>query len=158
MHERKALMASLSDGFVACPVAGKVLDEFFEVLTWAQLGLHRKRLRRMEPATNTSMEAISAPLEATVPLLPEADAARIRAFFVAPEHARRGIGRLILATCAQAAQDGGFSRLELMATLPGVPFYQAMGFEPVGPVTNVLPMARRSDFLQMTRPLESGRA
>jgi uncharacterized protein (TIGR00730 family) len=42
MHERKALMVSLSDGFVALPGGFGTLDEFFEVLTWAQLGLHRK--------------------------------------------------------------------------------------------------------------------
>ena len=42
MHERKALMAELSDGFVALPGGYGTLDEFCEVLTWAQLGLHRK--------------------------------------------------------------------------------------------------------------------
>jgi hypothetical protein len=42
MHERKALMADLSDGFVALPGGWGTLDEFFEILTWAQLGLHRK--------------------------------------------------------------------------------------------------------------------
>jgi uncharacterized protein (TIGR00730 family) len=42
MHERKALMADLSDGFVALPGGWGTLEEFFEVLTWAQLGLHNK--------------------------------------------------------------------------------------------------------------------
>jgi uncharacterized protein (TIGR00730 family) len=42
MHERKALMADLSEGFVAMPGGWGTLDEFFEILTWAQLGLHRK--------------------------------------------------------------------------------------------------------------------
>lgn len=42
MHERKALMADLSDGFIAMPGGFGTLDEFFEVLTWAQLGLHGK--------------------------------------------------------------------------------------------------------------------
>jgi uncharacterized protein (TIGR00730 family) len=42
MHERKALMASLSDAFVALPGGWGTLEEFFEVLTWAQLGLHAK--------------------------------------------------------------------------------------------------------------------
>jgi uncharacterized protein (TIGR00730 family) len=40
MHERKALMASLADGFVALPGGLGTFDELFEVLTWAQLGLH----------------------------------------------------------------------------------------------------------------------
>ncbi len=42
MHERKALMVELSDAFVALPGGVGTLDELFEVLTWAQLGLHRK--------------------------------------------------------------------------------------------------------------------
>jgi uncharacterized protein (TIGR00730 family) len=42
MHERKALMADLSDAFIALPGGWGTLDEFFEILTWAQLGLHRK--------------------------------------------------------------------------------------------------------------------
>jgi uncharacterized protein (TIGR00730 family) len=42
MHQRKALMADLSDGFIALPGGWGTLDELFEILTWAQLGLHRK--------------------------------------------------------------------------------------------------------------------
>jgi uncharacterized protein (TIGR00730 family) len=42
MHERKAAMADLADGFIALPGGWGTLEEFFEVLTWAQLGLHRK--------------------------------------------------------------------------------------------------------------------
>jgi len=42
MHERKALMAELSDGFIAMPGGIGTLDEFFEIWTWAQLGVHRK--------------------------------------------------------------------------------------------------------------------
>ena len=42
MHERKALMAGLADGFVALPGGLGTIEEIFEVLTWAQLGMHRK--------------------------------------------------------------------------------------------------------------------
>lgn len=42
MHERKALMADLSDGFIALPGGLGTLEEFFEVVTWAQLGIHPK--------------------------------------------------------------------------------------------------------------------
>jgi uncharacterized protein (TIGR00730 family) len=42
MHERKALMADLADGFLALPGGYGTLDEFCEIITWAQLGLHRK--------------------------------------------------------------------------------------------------------------------
>jgi hypothetical protein len=42
MHERKALMAELSDGFIAMPGGLGTLEELFEMLTWSQLGFHRK--------------------------------------------------------------------------------------------------------------------
>ena len=42
MHERKALMADLADAFIAMPGGWGTLEELFEVITWAQLGLHRK--------------------------------------------------------------------------------------------------------------------
>jgi len=42
MHERKALMTDLSDGFIALPGGLGTIEEFFEVLTWAQLGIHSK--------------------------------------------------------------------------------------------------------------------
>lgn len=42
MHQRKALMAELSDGFIAMPGGSGTLDEFFEIFTWAQLGYHHK--------------------------------------------------------------------------------------------------------------------
>ena len=42
MHERKALMADLSDGFIALPGGLGTIEEFFEVITWAQLGIHPK--------------------------------------------------------------------------------------------------------------------
>lgn len=42
MHERKALMSDLADGFIALPGGWGTLDELFEILTWGQLGLHRK--------------------------------------------------------------------------------------------------------------------
>jgi len=42
MHERKAVMAELSDGFIALPGGIGTLEEFFEVLSWAQLGIHDK--------------------------------------------------------------------------------------------------------------------
>lgn len=59
---------------------------------------------------------------------PAVDAARIRAFFVDPDHARKGIGRSILATCEAAAIQAGFKRAEMGATLPGVPLYAALGY------------------------------
>jgi GNAT superfamily N-acetyltransferase len=59
---------------------------------------------------------------------PQCDAARIRAFFVHPDWARRGIGGMILEACESAAVAAGFRRLEMGATLTGVPFYRAKGY------------------------------
>jgi GNAT superfamily N-acetyltransferase len=63
------------------------------------------------------------------PLLnPDCDPARIRAFFVHPKWARRGIERCILAACESAIQAAGFHFVELVATLIGEPFYAALGY------------------------------
>lgn len=59
---------------------------------------------------------------------PSRDAAKIRAFFVAPHAARRGVGAALLNACESAAAAAGFTRTELMATLPGEPFYAAHGY------------------------------
>jgi GNAT superfamily N-acetyltransferase len=59
---------------------------------------------------------------------PATDAAKIRAFFVHPAWARRGIGGMILKACEEAAVAAGFRRLEMGATLTGVPFYRANGY------------------------------
>lgn len=59
---------------------------------------------------------------------PATDAAKIRAFFVHPAWARRGIGGMILEACEAAACQAGFRRLEMGATLTGVPFYRAKGY------------------------------
>lgn len=59
---------------------------------------------------------------------PTKDAAKIRAFFVDPAWVRRGIGTLILDTCETAAISDGFRRLEMGATLTGVPFYRVRGY------------------------------
>jgi GNAT superfamily N-acetyltransferase len=62
---------------------------------------------------------------------PKRDAAKIRAFFVHPRWARRGIGTLILAACERAAIAAGFTRLEMGATVSGVPFYRAKGYHEI---------------------------
>jgi GNAT superfamily N-acetyltransferase len=63
------------------------------------------------------------------PLLePGAEPARIRAFFVDPAVARQGVGRRLFDECRSAASAAGFRALTLVATLPGEPLYQALGF------------------------------
>jgi GNAT superfamily N-acetyltransferase len=59
---------------------------------------------------------------------PQTDAAKIRAFFVHPDWARRGIGSLLLSVCEQAAMAAGFTRFEMGATLTGVPLYRAKNY------------------------------
>lgn len=59
---------------------------------------------------------------------PQRDAAKIRAFFIDPAHARKGLGQALLEHCESQARAHGFSRCELMATLPGVRMYAARGY------------------------------
>jgi GNAT superfamily N-acetyltransferase len=59
---------------------------------------------------------------------PAIDSARVRAFFVHPDWARRGIARAILMECESAIRVAGFHSIELAATLPGLPFYAAVGY------------------------------
>lgn len=65
---------------------------------------------------------------------PARDAARIRAFFVAPAFARQGIAHALLQSCEAAAKAAGFDHTTLMATLPGEPFYAAQGYSSGSPV------------------------
>jgi GNAT superfamily N-acetyltransferase len=62
---------------------------------------------------------------------PARDAARIRAMYTHPDFARRGVGRLILVLCEQAAAAEGFTRVELAGTLSGEPLYTQAGYTPI---------------------------
>jgi GNAT superfamily N-acetyltransferase len=63
---------------------------------------------------------------------PVSEPAKIRAFFIHPDHARKGIARAILTRCEEEARAHGFKALELMATLPGIEFYKSCGFSEQG--------------------------
>jgi GNAT superfamily N-acetyltransferase len=64
---------------------------------------------------------------------PATEAARVRAMYTHPNFTRRGVGRLILTLCEAAAAQEGFTRVELAATLSGVPLYEAAGYMPIEP-------------------------
>ncbi len=86
------------------------------------------------------------------PLLdPKHDAARIRAFFVHPEYARKGVGRHIINVCENAAQGNGFKSFELGATLPGVPLYAAMGYAAIERIDAHLPDGELLGIIKMRK-------
>jgi GNAT superfamily N-acetyltransferase len=82
---------------------------------------------------------------------PGTGAARIRAMFVDPLYARRGLGRQILEAAEADAASAGFRTFELMATLPGVPLYRACGYEEIERTVIELPDGARLECLRMQR-------
>ncbi len=80
---------------------------------------------------HTLFGADAAKTEPDKLLDPSCDAARIRAFFVHPDYARRGVGNELITRCEQAASQLGFKRMELVATLSGERLYASVGYEPL---------------------------
>jgi GNAT superfamily N-acetyltransferase len=66
---------------------------------------------------------------------PAVDAARVRAMYTHPDHTRKGVGRLVLDACEAAARAAGFSRVEMAATMGGVPLYRSCGYHDIEPFT-----------------------
>jgi GNAT superfamily N-acetyltransferase len=83
---------------------------------------------------------------------PLVDAAKIRAFFVHPDFPRRGLGTRLLERCEYDAVAHGFSRLELMATLPGVRLYAARGYQGASTIDWPLERGLNIRFLPMSKP------
>jgi Acetyltransferases len=84
---------------------------------------------------------------------PATEPARLRAFFVHPTYARRGLARKLYGVCERAAVAGGFRRFELMATMPGEPLYRALGFTVVERL--LLPLADLElPFVRMARDIQ----
>lgn len=92
--------------------------------------------------------------DAADPLLdPLIDPARIRAFFVHPAYARRGIGRQLMDQSELCARKAGFQRLELMATLTGRNLYTVCGFHTVEEITLTLPDSVMLPVVRMEKVL-----
>jgi GNAT superfamily N-acetyltransferase len=89
---------------------------------------------------------------------PAVDAARVRAFFVHPAHARRGLARRLFTACHDAARAAGFHRLELAATLPGVSLYTALGFVAREAIDAPMPGGLTLRCIRMDRPIDAVRA
>ena len=78
---------------------------------------------------------------------PARDAARVRAMYTHPSFTRRGVGRLILRTCEQAAAAEGFRVVELMGTMSGRPLYESAGYSVIEELSDAtggeaVPLAR----------------
>lgn len=84
---------------------------------------------------------------------PATDAARIRAMYTHPDHARKGIGRRVMARCESAARDAGFARAELMATLSGEPLYLACGYTAIERVEALGPNGASVPLIRMGKSL-----
>jgi GNAT superfamily N-acetyltransferase len=82
---------------------------------------------------------------------PKTDAARIRAFFVHPNHARKGVGTHIINVCESDAKANGFAAFELGATLPGVPLYKAMGYVELEGADAYLPDGQVLEIVKMRK-------
>src|SRR5829696_3423294 len=87
---------------------------------------------------------------------PSTEPARVRAMFVRRDWTRRGIGTLILEASAHAARAEGFTRLALMATLPGVLLYERFGFRRIRDVEITTPDGVRLACVEMDRPIDEG--
>jgi len=93
------------------------------------------------------------PRRATAVLDSHTDAAKIRAIFVHPAWARRGLGSLLLAHCEQAAQNAGFRRFEMGSTLTGVPLYSLKGYRELDRIEVPLPNGEVLPVIRMTKSL-----
>ena len=88
---------------------------------------------------------------------PATDAAKIRAFFVHPDYARRGLGTKLIHYCEAQAFAQGFKKIEMMATLPGVKLYQTCGYTAAANKTQVLHDGVSLKLVHMIKELGEGR-
>jgi GNAT superfamily N-acetyltransferase len=82
---------------------------------------------------------------------PKVDAARVRAMYTHPDHTRKGVGRVVLAACEAAARAEGFTRVEMAATMGGVPLYRACGYHEIEPFEAVTSTGYRVPLIRMDK-------
>jgi GNAT superfamily N-acetyltransferase len=84
---------------------------------------------------------------------PNTDAARVRAMYTHPDHTRKGVGRRVLDACEAAARAEGFRRVEMAATMGGVPLYRACGYHDLEPFEAVTSTGYRVPLMRMGKGL-----
>lgn len=84
---------------------------------------------------------------------PATEPARVRAMYTSPDFTRRGIGRLVLSLCEEAARREGFTSVELGATLGGKPLYEACGYKPIELMMVPTPNGVPVPILRMGKPI-----
>ena len=85
---------------------------------------------------------------------PATDAARIRAMYTDPDFARQGVGRIVMRLCEEAARNAGFETATMMATMAGVPLYEACGYVQVEPVLSAPVDGIRVPLVRMEKRLD----
>ena len=104
---------------------------------------YRKAMFGADTLTNAEPEKLD----------PANDAARVRAFFIHPDFARRGLGAVILEHCENAARKAGFKKCALGATLTGVPFYEKHGYKEIEKLETPLPNGETLGIVMMDKSL-----
>ena len=84
---------------------------------------------------------------------PATEPARIRAMYTDPDFVRRGVGRLVLKLCEDAARRAGFKRATMMATMAGVPLYRACGYAEAEPAISADVDGVDVPLVRMEKPL-----
>lgn len=84
---------------------------------------------------------------------PTKDAARVRAMYTHPDHTRKGVGRMVLDACEDAARAEGFASVEMAATMGGVPLYRACGYHDIEPFEAVTSTGYRVPLIRMGKRL-----
>ena len=85
---------------------------------------------------------------------PATDAARIRAMYTDPDFARQGVGRIVMRLCEEAARNAGFETATMMATMAGVPLYEACGYVQVEPVLSAPVDGIRVPLVRMEKRID----